>query len=344
MPTNGHAPINSLHTVASHPFDRPGLIDLDADLGEITLHEDHARNVADDAVYDEGRTVKQNLLIDLDSDVPAPPSAKRKPRPKEIQTKSLEPRQRGEFRNVERTLNNGTTYAGQVLGNVMMGRGRMTWKDGAIYEGEFANDCRNGHGTFRAGGALAGMVYEGQFLNDKMHGTGSCVFADGRKYEGEWVEGHIEGRGVMTWKNGSTYDGEYVKDTKHGQGIFTWPDGRKHDGEWRDGKQEGIGVATDINGNEKSGKWKQGRLLANASDKKSQCSDASTRGTVESDKSILTPPSVGAFEPARRNSHPGAKAHASPKRSPDPKAKAAPKAKHIYWDFRNQGSVEDLPI
>lgn len=336
MPNCASAPVNPLHAVPGPPT--LGLIDLDADLGEITLHEDQDRDTCDD----EGSTQK-NQLIDLDA--PSPVAAgKRKPRPKEIQTKSLQPRL--EYQNVRRALTGGTTYEGQVLGNVMMGRGRMLWKDGASYEGEFANDCRNGHGTFRAGGALAGMVYEGQFFHDKMHGEGRCVFADGRKYEGQWSEGHIEGTGKMTWPNGSEYFGEYVKDTKHGQGTFKWPDGRKHEGEWKDGKQEGLGVATDVNGIEKHGKWKQGRLLAMATDKKSQCSsNSSTRGTVDSDKSVATPPSIGAFEAARRDSRSGAN-KASPKKAADPKAKAAPKAdvKHIYWDFRNQGSVEDLPI
>jgi hypothetical protein len=215
----------------------------------------------------------------------------------------------------------------------------MQWKDGATYVGEFANDCRNGHGTFRAGGALTGMVYEGQFFNDKMHGEGCCSFADGRKYEGQWADGHIEGTGKMTWPNGSEYFGEYAKDMKHGQGLFKWPDGRKHDGEWKDGKQEGFGVATDVHGNEKHGRWKQGRLLANASDKKSQCSsNSSTRGTVDSDKSVLTPPSIGNSDSVKRDSR------AAPKKAAEAKAKAVPKAKHIYWDFRNQGSVEDLPI
>ena len=45
----------------------------------------------------------------------------------------------------------------------MHGVGVLTWKDGKRYEGEFANDKREGEGTF--------------------------TWADGRKYKGSWKNG-----------------------------------------------------------------------------------------------------------------------------------------------------------
>merc|ERR1712192_35850 len=187
--------------------------------------------------------------------------------------RSQEKKKKPHRADVRRTLMNGAIYEGQVRGNVLSGRGRMQWEDGALYVGEFANDCRNGHGTFRHG--TTGMVYEGQFVNDKMHGEGCCSFVDGRKYEGQVTEGQIEGTGKMTWPNGAEYFGQYVKSLKHGTGVFKWPDGRQYEGDWKNGKQDGMGATTDASGAARVSRWSQGRMLANPSDKKSQCSDNS---------------------------------------------------------------------
>merc|ERR1711972_127710 len=73
-------------------------------------------------------------------------------------------------------LREGTVYEGQLVNGVICGKGIMIWRDGAHYEGDFALGLRNGHGIFRAGGALVGMVYEGEFVNDKFQGEGRCVF------------------------------------------------------------------------------------------------------------------------------------------------------------------------
>jgi hypothetical protein len=63
-------------------------------------------------------------------------------------------------------------------------------------------------------------------------------------------------------------------------------------------------------------------------------------GSVDFDKSSLPPPSVDAFAPAPGDARATAKGGANSAA----KAKARPRnePKHIYWDFRNQGSIEDL--
>lgn len=52
----------------------------------------------------------------------------------------------------------------------MHGHGTLMWKDGKRYDGEFANDKRDGKGVF--------------------------VWQDGRQYNGEWKGGKQHGRGT----------------------------------------------------------------------------------------------------------------------------------------------------
>ena len=60
--------------------------------------------------------------------------------------------------------------------DVCVGKGRFTYSNGDVYEGDYANDKRHGHGVF--------------------------TYYDGDKYEGEWKNGKIEGYGVYTYDDG----------------------------------------------------------------------------------------------------------------------------------------------
>jgi hypothetical protein len=66
-------------------------------------------------------------------------------------------------------------------------------------------------------------------------------------------------------------------------------------------------------------------------------------GSLDSDKSSLTNPSVGAFASAREDARAAAKGQAR-KAAPKATAKARSDAKHIYWDFRGEGPSEDVPM
>ncbi len=53
----------------------------------------------------------------------------------------------------------------------------MTWPNGEVYNGEFANDVINGNGIYTW---LNGDEYKGPFKNDEMqHGT--MAYADGTR-------------------------------------------------------------------------------------------------------------------------------------------------------------------
>ena len=67
-------------------------------------------------------------------------------------------------------FNNGSTYTGEVnAAGKMHGKGKLTWADGDVYEGDFVDDKRTGHGTLRL---AIGNVYEGDFVDGKKHGKG----------------------------------------------------------------------------------------------------------------------------------------------------------------------------
>jgi hypothetical protein len=68
----------------------------------------------------------------------------------------------------------------------MNGQGTLFRNDGAKYTGQFVDGLREGFGKmeFRCGSS-----YEGQFLKDKYHGQGTYKWDDGAKYTGQFVDG-----------------------------------------------------------------------------------------------------------------------------------------------------------
>ena len=67
------------------------------------------------------------------------------------------------------------------------GKGKYTFTNGDIYEGDFMFGQRAGKGKFTW---PIGDVYEGDFMGDQMHGEGKVTFADGRLLEGVFEYGN----------------------------------------------------------------------------------------------------------------------------------------------------------
>lgn len=131
--------------------------------------------------------------------------------------------------------------------NKKNGFGLFYYHTGAVYEGNFVDDIREGQGklTFMANSAVE-EGYEGTWVNDEWHGYGiyryrkeegkihyiysySDVFqkfgdvlirCPGTVYEGDWVHGVREGQGKITFKDGSFYRGDMQKNQMWGHGIF----------------------------------------------------------------------------------------------------------------------------
>ena len=81
-----------------------------------------------------------------------------------------------------------------------------TCPDGTSYTGYFADNMKNGTGSFRY---ASGDVYEGSFTDDMKNGTGTYTWANGEIYEGQFVENRMDGWGTYTWPSGRVLQGNF---------------------------------------------------------------------------------------------------------------------------------------
>jgi hypothetical protein len=77
-------------------------------------------------------------------------------------------------------------YVGQLNGEKKHGTGKMTYKNGNSYEGDWVDDYRHGKGVFTW---PDGSRYEGNFTSGRMGGEGNGVYYDpsGKKSEATWI-------------------------------------------------------------------------------------------------------------------------------------------------------------
>ena len=68
----------------------------------------------------------------------------------------------------------------------MEGNGKLMWRDGKMYEGNFVNDKREGQGTFSW---ADGRKYIGEWKAGKQHGVGTYISKEGVERQGEWANG-----------------------------------------------------------------------------------------------------------------------------------------------------------
>ncbi|WP_461253746.1 hypothetical protein [Treponema sp. R8-4-B8] len=55
-----------------------------------------------------------------------------------------------------------------------------------------------------------GSVYEGDLVNGKPHGKGKLTYIYGSVYEGDWVDGEQTGLGKMTYPDGKFDEGRFM--------------------------------------------------------------------------------------------------------------------------------------
>ncbi|XP_019514003.1 PREDICTED: MORN repeat-containing protein 1 isoform X2 [Hipposideros armiger] len=130
-------------------------------------------------------------------------------------------------------------YEGEWRGGKTHGRGKLMFKDGSYYEGEFVDGeimgegCR--HWASSGHGCLVdqdGQVYRGSFHNNKRHGQGQMAFQNGDKYDGDWVRDQRQGHGVLWCADGSTYEGQWHSDVFSGLGRMVHCSGVIYHGMW----------------------------------------------------------------------------------------------------------------
>ena len=115
------------------------------------------------------------------------------------------------------------------------GEGKLTYHDGTVYEGNFADGLRHGRGKLVE---PCGDVYDGEWRKDKPHGQGRLTFGVGGFCEGEWSGGVMHGIGTKVEPDGSKYVGAFVNDAWHGAGRTYDAHGvLTREGEWRHGEE-----------------------------------------------------------------------------------------------------------
>jgi hypothetical protein len=94
------------------------------------------------------------------------------------------------------TAKGSAAYAGEFHQGKKQGHGVKTWPWGDRYDGDFANDSKDGWGRYSWGAntLFAGDSYEGGFANDKRNGYGIYVWASGDSYAGPWKDDAVAGR------------------------------------------------------------------------------------------------------------------------------------------------------
>ena len=96
------------------------------------------------------------------------------------------------------------------------GHGKMTFRDGSVYEGESANGKPNGWGKMTL---KDGPEYDCTFCTADGK-TSSMKITGGRVYQGEFENGMPHGRVTITFKSGQVYQGNFVTGMPDGRGSI----------------------------------------------------------------------------------------------------------------------------
>jgi len=95
-------------------------------------------------------------------------------------------------------------------------KGIMTFRNGNIFEGEgeidFINGIMKGKMKYKKGG-----LYEGNFRNFLRNGEGKMIYKNGDIYDGEWIDDIENGKGIMKKQDGAILEGTFV------DGEFIYP-------------------------------------------------------------------------------------------------------------------------
>lgn len=83
------------------------------------------------------------------------------------------------------------SYQGEFVAGRKEGMGRKTYTNGDVYEGQWHQDQRHGHGFYAYGSTSpwVGDRYEGAWRDDLMQGYGRYIWASGDTYAGAWNKG-----------------------------------------------------------------------------------------------------------------------------------------------------------
>lgn len=136
-------------------------------------------------------------------------------------------------------LGNGLAYVGEYDNDIKSGKGKLYdfQTNKYIFDGEWANDHRNGYGELDK----EDVKYKGNYVDDKMEGKGLLTWSNGNAYEGDFKNDLRHGRGIMKFYNGDRYEGDFENGLMHGDGVYVWKNGERYIGEFKEGMMCGQG-------------------------------------------------------------------------------------------------------
>jgi len=155
------------------------------------------------------------------------------------------------------TFRSGAVYDGQWFGNKRDGFGAMTWPDGARYLGEWTADMACGHGRFTH---EDGDRYTGLWHNNRAHGLGVYVHREGTTYSGQFVADWQHGLGTEEWPDGSKFIGNFLRGRKNGHGLYAWADGSQYAGRWLENQIHGAGTYIGADKRTFRGYWRESMM------------------------------------------------------------------------------------
>ncbi|WAR12326.1 MORN1-like protein [Mya arenaria] len=68
----------------------------------------------------------------------------------------------------------GCKYQGQLVKGELWGKGRMTWPDGSIFEGQWESNKRHGFGVMKS--IKENCLYKGSYVGNRRHGQGTMIY------------------------------------------------------------------------------------------------------------------------------------------------------------------------
>lgn len=140
-----------------------------------------------------------------------------------------------------KTLANGDLWSGDLLNGKPHGIGcyisQKPATAGKKYEGEYRNGHRVGKGKITW---PDGDIYEGEWNDEGKHGYGKMQYIYAYTEEGEYENNHRIGKGKITWPNGEIYEGEWSDLGKHGYGKLQGTSGNPNNDIYEEYFWEGI--------------------------------------------------------------------------------------------------------
>ena len=138
---------------------------------------------------------------------------------------------------------NGNVFIGTFKQQYREGFGKMKYANGDFFEGTYAKSKPvKGKMSY-----VNKHIYDGEWLDDVPNGHGTYTFPTGEVYVGNMLHAKFEGQGRMTFPNKSYYDGAWKNNLRHGEGLTVQTDGTKQRGTWINGEFRGATATTKPN-------------------------------------------------------------------------------------------------